>query len=169
MSQPTSDKQNGAREKERIQHERARWWELRESYARCLRIAHEQWDAELERATAEQEALVTRMRDRTSEGTRATGAKFERDTGIEVAPLTPHARLVFLEKVVAGLLIYAERQHLPVTPEGKRATETPDEAGDKTAAALDVEADELAQAGETVGPDETAPGARRRRVVSRTP
>src|SRR5437868_6844961 len=76
--------------------ERRRWWELRECYARCVQIARDEWNAELERATAEQEALATRMRDRIREGTRATGVKYEVDYGIPAPLLTPRDRLQFV-------------------------------------------------------------------------
>src|SRR5437588_1104872 len=173
MSQPTSDKQNGAREaarvNERVQHERLRWWELEESARRCIAVSEHLWDERLTAAISAQRQLAETMRDRTSHGTRADGVtKYEIDRGVPVPLFTPRDRLQFLKEFATTLLISARQQQLPVTPEASREAQpdeaTPaDAAGETAPVALDVEAHELAEAGEAVGPGETPPGARRAR------
>ena len=173
MNQPPSEKPNGARdigrEKERIQHERLRWWELEEAARRCIAISEHLWDERLTAAVSAQRQLAETMRDRTSHGTRADGVtKYEIDRGVPVPLFTPRDRLQFLKEFATTLLISARQQQLPVTPEASREAE-PNEGAQETAAALDVEAHQLAEAGESVGPGEAAPVGRRRRAISGAP
>src|SRR5205807_569089 len=127
------------------------------------------WDAEIQKATEEQRAIAETLRDRHSVGVRATtGQPYEIDKGLMVPVLTPFDRLVFLEKAAVSYMISADRQQLPVTPEASREAE-PNEAAQEPAATLDVEAHAPAEAGETVGPGQTAPIERRRRAVSHSP
>src|SRR5882724_7386713 len=101
--------------------ERRRWWELAESYARCVRIAHDEWEAELDQAEGEQRGLAIEMRDRTAPGVRATGKEYEQDRSIPVPLLTPRDKVQFLKEAAVTLFIEACKKSLPVTPEAKRA------------------------------------------------
>src|SRR2546430_6961503 len=141
MSQPTSDKQDGAREaarlNERIQHERLRWWELEEAARRCIAVSEHLWDKRLAAAISAQRQLAETMRDRTSHGTRADGVtKYEIDRGVPVPVFTPRDRLQFVKEFATTLLISARQQQLPVTPEASREAE-PNEAAQEPAAALE--------------------------------
>lgn len=140
----------------RVAEERRLWWRLEEMARRCKLLAERIWDADLQKAAEEQRATAEALRDRHTVGTRVTtGQAYEIDKGLTVPVLTPYDRLVFLEKAAVSYMISADRQNMPVTPEGKRATQKVDatdtvEAGsgvDETDA--DREQESLAQAGET--------------------
>src|SRR2546421_10989831 len=129
MNQPPSDKQIEAREKERVQHERLRWWELEEAARRCIAISEHLWDERLAAAIAAQRQLAETLRDRTSQGTRADGVtKYEIDRGVPTPVFTPRDRLQFLKEFATTLLISARQQQLPVTPEAMRETPTEETA-----------------------------------------
>jgi hypothetical protein len=143
-----------AKRKQLIDVERRRWWELAETYRRCVQIAGETWETDLDIAQLEQRELAIAMRDRTAPGVRATGKTYDADKHIPVPLFTPRDRVQFLKEVATTLLISADRQNLPVTPEAKRAAQAgpdpkPDEAGDDPDDPNgDEEAEELAEAGE---------------------
>lgn len=148
-----------AKREQAIAIERRRWWELEETYRRCVAIADTIWRSRLVDAAAEQDALAIEMRNLIAKGKRATGAEYEIDKGIPVPLLTPRDQLQFVKEVAATLLISTDRRNLPVTPEANREKTQAPEAAKEWRDCVEVkiadQAVNLAQAGDA--PHEAQP------------
>ncbi|HEX9239230.1 MAG TPA: hypothetical protein VF910_01070 [Candidatus Bathyarchaeia archaeon] len=148
-------------EKHMASVERSEWLQLWRIYERCVDIAHKVWDAKLDAASAQQEALALEMRDRGAAKYKdAEGRERDDDVfGIPVPLFTPRDRLQFIKEVAVNLNITAGQRGLSIrfpkewTP---KDAETKQEAGSGSSveaapgtveSALDAEASEVASQG----------------------
>lgn len=135
-----------ARRRVDAKRERDEWLQLYRVAERCVVLAHKLWDADLEKAAAQQQTLVEQMRDRRVPAAWSVGGMLpeEKDAAIPAPLFTPRDRLEFLKGFAVTLFIDARKSNLTVLykePSGEAdAPETSDrtEAGQAAAEAASL-------------------------------